>query len=253
MPSTSPMTFQRIAYEVLTVCNGVTMAGIEAAVARTGLGEGAAMIDIGTGNAAVSLHLAKRFGLEVTAIELDPLMADLARERIAAAGAGERVSLTVGRANEVMAGLPPVDLVLAMGTTNVTGEGRPTPEAGFAGLRRALKPGGWLLWGDVVWLTEPPAPLRQITEATNLYTDDAGWRAAAEAAGFEVVSGRISPQEELDACTGGAGRAVRAWLEAHPEAPEAASIRLNADRVQAIFEFGRDHIGFGLYLLRNPD
>ena len=27
----------------------------------------------------------------------------------------------------------------------------------------------------------------------------------------------------------------------------------NTDRVQAILEFGRDFIGFGLYLLRNPD
>ncbi|MEY4555660.1 MAG: hypothetical protein RL093_779, partial [Pseudomonadota bacterium] len=113
-------------------------------------------------------------------------------------------------------------------------------------------PGGWLLWGDVVWLTEPPAPLRQITEATNLYTDDTGWRAAAAAAGFEVVDGRISPQDVFDAYAGDSVAAARAWLEAHPEAPEAASIRLNADRVQAIMEFGRDYIGFGLYLLRNP-
>ena len=47
--------------------------------------------------------------------------------------------------------------------------------------------------------------------------------------------------------------AARAWVEAHPDAPEAASILFNADRVQAIMEFGRDYIGFGLYLLRNPD
>ena len=42
-------------------------------------------------------------------------------------------------------------------------------------------------------------------------------------------------------------------LSHSPEAPEAPSILFNADRVQAIMEFGRDYIGFGLYLLRNPD
>lgn len=246
------MSFQRIAYEALQVCNGVEMTAIETAIERTGLPSGASAIDIGTGNAAVALRLAERFGLRVTAIEFDPVMADLARQRMAAAGAGDRVTLTVAPAAEVLTRLPPTDLIVALGTTNVSGEGRPTPEAGFIALRRALKPGGWLLWGDIVWLADPPAPLRQITEATNLYTDDAGWRAAAGAAGFEVTTARISTPAEFDAYPGGALTAVRAWLEAHPDAPESASIRFNADRVQAIREFGRDYIGFGLYLLRNP-
>ena len=253
MSTRSPMSFQRIAYEVREVCNGVELAAIEAAVARTGLGADATAIDIGTGNATVAIRLAQRFGLTVAAVELDPVMAELARSRIEAAGTGDRVSLTVARAAEMLARTEPVDLIVALGTTDVSGEGRPTPEAGFIALRRSLKSGGWLLWGDVVWRTEPPAPLRQITEATNLYTDDAGWRAAAAAAGFEVLDGRISPQDVFDAYASDSVAAARAWLEAHPEAPVAASIRLNADRVQAIMEFGRDYIGFGLYLLRNPD
>lgn len=248
----SPMSFQRIAYEVREVCNGVELAALEAAIARTGLGQGATAIDIGTGNATVAIRLAQKFGLAVAAIELDPVMAELARSRIEAAGADNQVSLTVARAAEVLARTPPVDLIVALGTTNVSGEGRPTPEAGFVALRRRLKPGGWLLWGDVVWRAEPPAPLRQITEVTNLYTDDAGWRAAAVAAGFEVVDGRLSPQDVYDAYSGDSIAAARAWVEANPEAPEAGSIRFNADRVQAIMEFGRDYIGFGLYLLRNP-
>jgi len=252
MTPRSPMSFQRIAYEVREVCNGVELAALEAAIARTGLGEGATAIDIGTGNATVAIRMAQKFGLAVAAIELDPVMAELARSRIEAAGAANRVSLTVAPAAEVLARTPPVDLIVALGTTNVSGEGRPTPEAGFVALRRRLKPGGWLLWGDVVWRAEPPAPLRQITEVTNLYTDDAGWRAAAVAAGFEVVDGRLSPQDVYDAYSGDSIAAARAWVEANPEAPEAGSIRFNADRVQAIMEFGRDYIGFGLYLLRNP-
>ena len=246
------MSFQRIAYEVREVCNGVEMAAIEAAIARTGLTAGAAAIDIGTGNAKVAIRLAERFGLTIAAVELDPVMAELARRRINEAGMGDRISLTVARAAEVLARTSPVDLIVALGTTDVSGEGRPTPEAGFIALRRKLKPGGWLLWGDVVWRAEPPAPLRQITEVTNQYTDDAGWRAAAVAAGFEVVDGRISPRDVYDAYPRDSIAAARAWIEAHPEAPEAGSIRFHADRVEAITDFGRDYIDFGVYLLRNP-
>ena len=253
MSNRPPMSFQRIAYEVREVCNGVELAALEAVVARTGLGAGAVAIDIGTGNATVAIRLAQRFGLTVAAVELDPVMADLARSRIEAAGAVDRVSLTVARASEMLARTEPVDLIVALGTTNVSGEGRPTPAAGFIALRRSLKPGGWLLWGDIVWRAEPPAPLRQITEVTNLYTDDAGWRAAALAAGFDVIDGRVSPQDVYDAYAGDSIAAARAWVKAHPDAPEATSIGFNADRVQAIMEFGRDYMGFGLYLLRNPD
>ena len=170
MSPPSPMSFQRIAYEALEVCNGVELSTLEAAVARTGLGEGATAIDIGTGNATVAIHLARRFGLAVAAIELDPVMAELTRSRIEAAGVGARVSLTVARAAGVLAVTPPVDLIVAVGTTDVSGEGRPTPEAGFIALRRSPKPRARPLWGDTARPGEPPAPRLQTVTPPHPYT-----------------------------------------------------------------------------------
>ena len=246
-----PKTFQRIAYETLDVCNGVEMSAIEAMVARCGLASGATAADVGTGNAGVAVRLAQRFGFSVSAIEYDPAMAELAHERIQAAGAMDRVSLVVGSAADALKDAPPLDLITALGTTDVTGEKRPTPDAALTFLRSRLKPGGWLLWGDLVWLSEPPGPLRQLVEVTNLYADDAGWRAAAEGAGFEVVEVRLSSQAVFDAYARDSVGAVRDWLAANPDAPEAPQIRFSADRVQAFFEFGRGVMGFGLYLLRS--
>jgi ubiquinone/menaquinone biosynthesis C-methylase UbiE len=246
------MTFARIAYETLEVCNGVTKAAIEGAVSHTGLAAGAEVLDIGAGNAAVAIRLAGAFGLRVTAVEMDPGMADLARVRIAAAGAGDQVTLVEAASADVLARTAPVDLITALGTTDVTGEGRPTPEASFRALRRTLKPGGWLLWGDLVWLSEPPGPLRQMVEASNLYADHAGWQAAARAVGFDVAVADISPQPVFDDYAQGLTTAARRWLDANPAAPEAGRVRMSAGRVRAMLDYGRDHIGFGLYLLRNP-
>ena len=58
-------------------------------------------LDIRPGD-QVAIRLAGRFGLTVSAIELDPVMAELAQRRIDEAGAGDRVSLTVGRAAAVL-------------------------------------------------------------------------------------------------------------------------------------------------------
>lgn len=246
------MTFNRIVYETLNVCNAVDMAVIETAVARTGLAPGARVVDVGTGNASVALRLADGFGFAVEAVEFDPVMADLARSRIEAAGARGRVALSVASAAEALGDATGLDLITALGTTNLTGEGRPSPEAGFAFLAERLAPGGWLLWGDLVWLGEPPAPLRQIVEATNSYADDAGWTAAAQAAGLELVWREISSQAVFDAYVQTTADAVTAWLEAHPEAPEAEAVRFHAGRTATVFEFGRGLFGFGLYLFRRP-
>lgn len=241
-------SYNRIAYEALEVCNGVTLQAVEDVLARAAPKPGGRAADVGTGNATVAIRLAMAFGLKVTAIEYDPVMAGLARERIAAAGAD--VDLVVGAAAEALADLPALDLITALGTTNINGEGRPTPEVGFAFLKTRLAPGGHLLWGDLVWIAEPPPPLRQVAEATNQYTDDTGWKAAAEAAGFEVIWSEVSPQTVFDAYAAAADGAARDWLAANPDAPEAAAVQAVADRVKMVLEFGRPFIGFGLYLLK---
>lgn len=248
-----PMSFNRIAYERLDVCNGVEMPVIEAAILHTGLTPGSRAFDVGTGNAAVAIRLAERFGFQVTAIELDPVMADLARTRIDAAGVGPKVALVLASAASVLASAPPADLIVALGTTNVTGQGRPTPEAALAFMVEHLRPGGWLLWGDLVWLSEPPAPLRQIAEATNLYADDTGWRSAAATAGLEQVWSEISPQAVFDHYGTTAIGAAQDWLQEHADAPEAGTVRASTERIAAILDFGRPFIGFGLYLWRRPD
>lgn len=242
------MSFHRIAYEALEVCNALDMASVERAVAATGLPPGARALDIGTGNAAVAIRLAIRFGFEAVAVEADPVMAALAADRIAAAGAS--VDLRIASSGEVLATEPPFDLIAAIGSTDAAGDGSREPEAVFRALARHLTPGGWLLWGDLFWIGDPPAPLRQVVEATNTYATDEGWRSAAEHAGYQVVRADISGEAEWMRYTSAMDVAARAWLAAHPDAPEVEAVRLNADRVKAMFDFGRPWLGFGLYLLR---
>ena len=242
------INFNRIAYEALQVCNAVSMDAVEEAVDLTDLPPGARALDIGTGNAAVAIRLAKRFGLLVTAVEFDPGMAELARSRIAEAGAC--VDLIEARSGDVLAGSSPFDLIAAIGTIEPAGAGLREPADIFAGLAAHLTPGGFILWGDVVWKGEPPEPLRQMMELNNTYADDAGWRAAAASAGLEVVSAWMSPDAEWDHYTSTMQTAAETWLAAHPNDEAAPGVRRNADRVRALFDFGRPFVDFGLYLLR---
>tara|TARA_R110002167_G_scaffold71327_7_gene201305 strand:- start:822 stop:1580 length:759 start_codon:yes stop_codon:yes gene_type:complete len=249
---TASTNYHCLAYAELDVCNPLDMATVDAAVTRTGLRPGARALDIGTGNGAIAVRLAEAFGLEVTAVELDPAMADIARGRISISPAADRISLRQDRSGAVLADIAALDLIVATGTTDPAGDGRLEPAAIFAALSRHLVPGGWLLWGDLIWSAEPPVPVRQIFELTNRYTTDAGTRADAREAGLELISADISPKAAMDHYIGTADRTARAWLADHPDAPDAHGIRTSADRVKLMFEFGGDYVDFGLYLLRRP-
>lgn len=243
------VNFHRIAYEALDVCNAVGMDRIDAAVALAGPAPGARALDIGCGNASVAIRLADRFGLTVEAVELDPSMAELAAERIAASPARDRITLHNTRSDAVLTAQPPFDLITALGTTEPIGGGVRDPQGMLAGLAARLAPGGHLLWGDLVWTAEPPAPLRQIVELQNLYTDDAGWRTAANSAGLTVRSAEVSGQAEWDAYGRAMLDAVAAWTAAHPDHPATPALTARARQVEMMFEFGRGFMSFGLYLL----
>lgn len=245
-------TFHRIAYEALDVCNAVEMSTLEAAVSLTGLTPHARAFDIGSGNGAVAIRLAERFGFEVTSVELDPAMAELARARIEASQASCRIILHEARSDVVLEVGAPFDLIVALGTTEPIGGGVRDPRNMFRGLARRLTPGGWLLWGDLVWLAEPSQPLRQIVELSNRYADHEGWQAAARDAGLEVVSAEVSSPELWNRYRTTMMEAAEAWLAARPDHPAAASIRSRAHQLKLMFDFGEGALGFGLYLLRQP-
>lgn len=241
--------FHRIAYEALEVCNAVSMATVEAAVALAAPPSGGRAVDIGCGHGGVAIRLAERFGLSVTAIEADPAMADLAAARIAASPAAERITLCRGLSGPVLEAEAPWDLIVALGTTEPVGGGVRDPEGMLRGLAARLAPGGRILWGDMTWIAPPPEPLRQVVEMTNTYADDAGWRAAAGAAGLDVLWAEVSPPQAWADYRDRMLGAVDAWLAADPDHPDAASIAERARQVEVMFRFGEGFMGFGLYLL----
>ncbi|MBA4001351.1 MAG: hypothetical protein C0461_12250 [Brevundimonas sp.] len=243
------VNFNHIAYEALEVCNAVSWDAVGEAVAAAGLKPGALALDLGAGNATVAIGLARDFGLKVRAVERDPLMAALAARRIAAAEQAAAVELLVRDSSEVLDHPPLPDLITVLGATDAAAPGLRDPVAVFARLRAAVAPGGYLVWGEPFWKAEPSAPLRQIIEMTNSYQTDAGWRAAAEQAGWHVVHVRHSTDEEWRAYIDTMDAAVRAWAAAHPEAPEAPRLVARADIQKAMFETeGFRVFGFGLYL-----
>jgi cyclopropane fatty-acyl-phospholipid synthase-like methyltransferase len=241
------VNFNHIAYRAMEVCNALNLSTVEAAVARTHLTPGARVIDIGCGNGVVSGLLGRRFGLEVTAVERDPVMAALARERIAGAPG---VTVVERLSGEVLETSPPFDLMVVIGATEAAGGGLRDPVAVFRRLVEHIVPSGWLLWGDLTWKGDPPEPVRQVVEATNIYLTDEGWRAAAAEAGLRLAHAEISDEGAWTRYREAMQSAVAAWLAAHPDHEDAPAVALRAQRTAVMLDLARPSLDFGLYLFR---
>lgn len=243
-------TYHRIAYAGFEVANPVALSRVLAMVARADLTPDAVALDIGAGAGGVSVAMARTHGLTVHAIERDPAMAAMIRGRAAEAGLEDRLQVVCEDSASALDRLSPVDLIVALGTTEAAGRGVRDPAGILGGLAAHLRRPGHILWGDLFWRGDPPAPLRQIIGMTGDYATDDGWRSAAAEAGLECVVAEVSSDADWDAFFDGADGRVRTWLEANPEAPEAAAIRARADQIRTTFDFGQPYLGFGLYLFR---
>ena len=244
------VAFHHIAYRPLTVCNALSIARLKAAVQQAGLSPDAAVMDIGCAYGEVSMGLARGFDAAVTAVELDPVMAEEAEARIRAAGLSERIAVRRETSGAALAALPPFDLIIALGTTEPAGKGLRDPAAVFTALAEHLTPGGSLLWGDLFWKEEPPAPLRQLVETGGYYVSHDEWQAAARAAGLTVVLAEISDDAEWAAYRTTMEEAIADWLDAHPDHADASSVAATAHRIKMMLDFGAPFLGFGLYLFR---
>ena len=246
------MNFHRLAYEVIEVCNALTLETFRSLLAQASPTPGGRALEIGAGNAALAISLARDFHMQVETVEVDMAVAALAQSRINAAGVEDRVTLSRMRSLTLLEDLPPQDLILAVGATDPVGEEHRHPDDAFRELAKYLVPGGLLVWGDLYWTTEPPEPLARVMALTNVCTPLADWTAAAGAAGLEVLDIHIADDATWETYAATMDRAARDWLSANPERIEHPHIAATADRVRSFLTFSRPFTGFALQLMRKP-
>ncbi|MGZ4385479.1 MAG: class I SAM-dependent methyltransferase [Gaiellaceae bacterium] len=185
------------------------------------LAPGETLLDVGCGWGSLILHAARHYGVRAVGITLSEPQAELARERIAAAGLADRCEVRVQDYRELEDG--PFDKIASVGMVEHVGKARLGEYA--ATLRRLLKPGGLLLNHGITRSVERPWDGHSFI-ARFVFPDGeleslATVAAALEAAGLEVRDSESL--REHYALT------LRRWVA-----------NLNAAREQAVAEAGRE-------------
>jgi ubiquinone/menaquinone biosynthesis C-methylase UbiE len=124
---------------------------------RAAIGAETRTLDVGCGVGTTAITIAKRFGADVTAVDIAPLMLERAQEAVQAAGVDDRVHVQEGDILSLDFQDDSFDVVIAEAVTMFVDRARAARE-----LIRVCRPGGRVLATEFMWRRPPSEEAREV-------------------------------------------------------------------------------------------
>jgi ubiquinone/menaquinone biosynthesis C-methylase UbiE len=131
-------------------------AATEQLLSRAALSADSKVLDVGCGVGTTAITVARRFGADVTAVDIERLMLERARKAVEAAGAEDRVNLQEGDILALDFPDDAFDVVIAEAVTMFVDRARAARE-----LIRVCRPGGRVLATEFMWRRPPTEQARE--------------------------------------------------------------------------------------------
>lgn len=231
--------------------NPLSIAKIEAVIDLLGLSDQATILDIGSGRGELLIRLVERYQVKALGLELDASDMQDAREQAARRIPADRLELRECDATLFEPEPDAFDLTICLGACHIAGGFRPTLQR----LVSATRPGGKILIGECYWKQEPTREYLVALSTTTLTATRDDYQTHAETVAIGVSLGLIP----MYACVANEDEWDHfEWLQMHeqfalrqPDDPELPAMiaRIHAWR-DIYLRWGRDTLGFGLYLFQ---
>jgi ubiquinone/menaquinone biosynthesis C-methylase UbiE len=131
-------------------------AATEQLLKRAAIGADSKVLDVGCGVATTAVTVAERFGADVTAVDIEPLMLERAQRAVETAGAHDRVDVQQGDILALDFSDDAFDVVIAEAVTMFVDRARAARE-----LIRVCRPGGRVLATEFMWRRPPSDEARE--------------------------------------------------------------------------------------------
>ncbi|MDJ0976825.1 MAG: methyltransferase domain-containing protein [Planctomycetota bacterium] len=235
-------------YQSLAYWGPVSVEQMEAVLDRMDLRAGARALDIGCGRAEILVRLVERSGVSAVGIDRSAAALALARDAFAERCPEAEPELIERDAASLAYPAGSFDVIAWLGGPYVGTSFETTVET----CATWLKPGGYLLLGHGFWAEEPPAAYLEATElpADTLATHEHNLDVVART-GCELVDVSISTRDAWDHFEGTILANHEQYAAANPDEDGVAEMIATKRAWHVAQErWGRDVMGFALYLLR---
>ena len=232
------------------ICNPTSLERLDSLIDLLRLPADSRVLDIACGRGVFICRVLARYDATGVGIDLTPPFIAQARDQVRAAGLDEALELIEvdGAAYE---GEPhSFDAVFCLGASWIW--------QGHAGTLSALagwtKPGGLVLVGEPFWLQEPPP---EYLEAAEVQRDDFATHAGNVEIGVNLgltpLYATAGDVDDWDRYEGLQWQAAERWAADHPDDADRETVTERQHRARdAYLRWGRDTLGWGLYLFRAP-
>lgn len=239
-------TYGTLSHPGLRYNNPFSTAKIEEIIELLPLTAQSNVLEIGSGQGELLIRLVERYQVSALGLELDAASIVEAREQVAVRIPTGKLEFRGCDARAFEADVPSFDLAVCLGACHIHGGFRPTLEH----LARFVCPGGQLLIGDGYWKQEPAQEYLAALETTR---DELQTHRENVETGISLdlvpLYATVCSEDEWDRFE---------WLNMHeryarhssddPALP-AVIARIHAWR-DIYMRWGRDTLGFGLYLFQ---
>lgn len=243
--------FSFIAHSTHTHCNPIGTTKVERIMGMMGLNNSSRAIDIGCGKAELLIRLAERFGCHGTGVDHSGPFADAATQA-ALSRAPSLVTIVNADAKDLVRTQSDHSFhaALCLGASHALGDAAST----LAQLARLCTPGGSILLGEGYWKRPPEqAYLDSFGGSADEMTTHAGNIRKGLDAGLTHIYSVVASEDEWDDYEGQYARNIELFLAANPSDPDADAMRTRSRSWNIAYHtWGRETMGFGMYLFRKP-
>ncbi len=242
--------FSAIAHRDHDYCNPISAAKVERLLDLLPLDEGSRVLDLGCGRAELGLRIIERFGSTVVAVDNSSPMLDAARERAEWTGALGKLHLDDTDIRLFQADPETFHLSCMLGAGGVDG--------GIAAICQKLKgwtrSGGYILIGEGYWKQKPGGDYLSFLEAKESdYRDHRGNVQAGVDAGLIPMHATTANDDEWDEYEWKYARSIERYAREQPDDPDVPAMLERVRRWRdAYIRWGRDTLGFAIYLFYRP-
>ena len=242
--------YRAITHADHVVCNPTSPERLDELIGILDLPARAQVWEAACGKGEFLIRLVERSEALATGVDVSPFEIAAARDQVAARIPGADVHLIEGDAATHMPVPGRADLAVCLGASWIWGGHRGT----LVALSRVVRAGGLVLVGEPFWKREPdPGYLTAEELERDAFSTLVGNVDVGRDMGLIFLYLQVSSEADWDRYEFLQLRAAEQFAAAHPDDPDLDEIlartRRNAD---AYMRWGRDTMGWAIYLFRNP-